>query len=85
MTKLQLTDFLEERVPWIETAQPVPDVGDATKRLARLPADQRCDLVAVGTHGRTGIRRALLGSVAESPTPIVTSSSHDTRVLPLRT
>ena len=35
------------------------------------------DLVVVGTHGRTGLRRALLGSVAErvvrfSPVPVLT-------------
>jgi nucleotide-binding universal stress UspA family protein len=30
-----------------------------------LDADKTYDLVSVGSHGRTGIRRALLGSVAE--------------------
>jgi universal stress protein A len=27
--------------------------------------EEPCDLVVVGSHGRTGIKRALLGSVAE--------------------
>ena len=30
------------------------------------PADPAYDLVALGTHGRKGIERALLGSVAEA-------------------
>lgn len=51
---------------------------------ARRPADvivdqaaaQRCDLIVMGTHGRRGIGRALLGSDAElvlrqSPVPVL--------------
>lgn len=33
--------------------------------LAELDADPTIDLVVMGSHGRTGIKRALLGSVAE--------------------
>lgn len=33
--------------------------------LAALEADRSIDLVVMGSHGRTGIKRALLGSVAE--------------------
>lgn len=33
--------------------------------IAKLEGDRTFDLVVVGTHGRTGIKRLLLGSVAE--------------------
>lgn len=33
--------------------------------LAKLDDDPTIDIVVMGSHGRTGIRRALLGSVAE--------------------
>lgn len=33
--------------------------------LAAIAADPTIDLVVVGTHGRTGLKRVLLGSVAE--------------------
>ncbi|VWC60510.1 universal stress protein [Burkholderia lata] len=34
--------------------------------LARAAAECDADLIVMGTHGRHGVRRALLGSVAES-------------------
>ncbi len=40
--------------------------GDARDVLAARAAELHAGLVVVGTHGRRGIRRALLGSVAES-------------------
>lgn len=49
---------------------PAPEV------LSVLEQDRSFDLVVVGSHGRTGIRRALIGSVAEkivrhSPCPVL--------------
>ncbi|MCC6216610.1 MAG: universal stress protein [Polyangiaceae bacterium] len=40
-------------------------VGDAATELAQLAADLDADLVVVGTHGRRGLGRVVLGSVAE--------------------
>jgi universal stress protein A len=39
--------------------------GDAAAELLRHARDERCDLLVVGTHGRTGLPRLVLGSVAE--------------------
>jgi nucleotide-binding universal stress UspA family protein len=36
------------------------------EEIAQLAADLEADLVVIGTHGRRGVSRALLGSVAES-------------------
>ncbi len=41
-------------------------VGAASDELVRVAADVDADLIVVGTHGRTGMRRLLLGSVAEA-------------------
>jgi universal stress protein A len=39
--------------------------GDPAAEIVRYAREQHCDLLVVGTHGRTGVRRLVLGSVAE--------------------
>jgi len=40
------------------------DVGVPAERIVRLAKAKRADVIVMGTHGRTGVTRALLGSVA---------------------
>jgi nucleotide-binding universal stress UspA family protein len=40
-------------------------VGDVWKALSRLIGEHDIDLLVVGTHGRTGARKLLMGSIAE--------------------
>jgi nucleotide-binding universal stress UspA family protein len=51
--------------------------GDPANGVLRTAADYHVDLIVMGTHGRTGVRHFLLGSVAEkvvreSPVPVLT-------------
>jgi nucleotide-binding universal stress UspA family protein/quercetin dioxygenase-like cupin family protein len=39
--------------------------GNAPKEILRLAQALKCDLIVMGTHGRTGLDRLLTGSVAE--------------------
>lgn len=39
--------------------------GDPAGAIARLAEEEDVDLIVMGTHGRTGIVRVLMGSVAE--------------------
>lgn len=39
--------------------------GDACEEIEKLIENKRADLLVMGTHGRTGVTKALLGSVAE--------------------
>jgi nucleotide-binding universal stress UspA family protein len=43
----------------------VVKIGAAPAEILALAADVRADLVVLGTHGRSGISRAVRGSVAE--------------------
>lgn len=44
----------------VETA-----VGDPAGEIVRAANEKKVDLVVMGTHGRTGIEHALMGSIAE--------------------
>lgn len=41
-------------------------MGIAADDIARLAEEEKADLIVIGTHGRTGLSRVLMGSVAES-------------------
>jgi nucleotide-binding universal stress UspA family protein len=46
-------------------AEPLVLEGSVTASIVRAAEEHGADLLVVGTHGRTGIRRLLMGSVAE--------------------
>jgi len=55
--------------------------GDVWESLARIIREDRIDLVVLGTQGRTGLQRLLLGSVAEeifryADVPVLTVGPH---------
>jgi glycine betaine transporter len=52
-------------------------VGEPAEEIVRLARDEAVDLIVMGTHGRSGFRHVLLGSVAETvlrtaPCPVFT-------------
>ncbi len=51
--------------------------GDPATEIVQAAVETGCDVIVMGTHGRTGLGRLLLGSVAEqvlrrAPCPVVT-------------
>lgn len=61
----QLAEFQKTGRANFERAVTHIRVGAPADEIAQLAADLDADLVVVGTHGRRGVRRLLLGSVAE--------------------
>jgi nucleotide-binding universal stress UspA family protein/quercetin dioxygenase-like cupin family protein len=57
--------------PWPQPSDPTTRVehrvteGDAAEEILRLSEKMSCDVIVMGTHGRTGLGRLLTGSVAE--------------------
>jgi nucleotide-binding universal stress UspA family protein len=52
-------------------------IGDAAGEIVALAREVKADLIVMGTHGRSGVGRLLLGSVAEAvlrraPCPVLT-------------
>lgn len=43
----------------------VIDAADVSQAIVKFAREQKADYVAMATHGRSGLRRLLLGSVAE--------------------
>ncbi|HJZ87263.1 MAG TPA: universal stress protein [Polyangia bacterium] len=41
------------------------ETGDPYVTILRVAADEKYDLIVMGTHGRTGLQHLLMGSVAE--------------------
>lgn len=69
-------DALKSKHPEIESARMVTE-GVAGKEIVGIARDLHCDLIVMGTHGRSGLTRLLLGSVAEqvvrhAPCPVLT-------------
>ena len=51
--------------------------GDPARQIVRAARSKRADLIVVGTHGRTGLDKFFVGSVAQrvivtAPCPVVT-------------
>ena len=58
--------------------------GDLWPTLREIVSEQKADLIVMGTHGRTGVRRAFLGSAAEeifrkASCPVLTVGPHVSR------
>ncbi len=57
-------------------------VGSAYAEVVAFAGEVKADLIVVGTHGRTGLKRAIMGSVAErvvrhAPCSVLTVKEHD--------
>jgi nucleotide-binding universal stress UspA family protein len=59
------------------TVRTIVRTGSAHEEIVNLATDERAELIIIGTHGRTGLNRLLLGSVTErvirfAPCPVLT-------------
>jgi nucleotide-binding universal stress UspA family protein len=64
----EATGYLEEKGMTLRAAGMEVDVrvefGDAAEEILRLAAEEDVDLIAMATHGRTGLPQVLFGGVA---------------------
>ena len=68
----QHVEMAEQMAEWLRTsglnAVPLSREGDPAETIVAFAQAHDADLVVIGTHGRTGLRRLLLGSVARNVT-----------------
>ncbi len=60
-----------------EKVTPMVRLGRAWQEIVQIAEEQKADLIVIATHGYTGLKHALLGSVAEkvvrhAPCPVLT-------------
>ncbi len=72
-----LRELLKTRKDHEVILRPVVRVGVEDMEITGLAQEEQIDLIVMGTHGRTGLGHALLGSVAErvvrrAPCPVLT-------------
>ena|SRR5579872_4023256 len=90
-------EFLKGRYIWPQPSDPKITVehrvaeGEAPHEILQLAKALKCDVIVMGTHGRTGLSRFLTGSVAEEvlrkaacpvlavKTPLPAASSEESR------
>ena len=72
----QLTERLHAQLPTLRVRSVLAE-GVPFDQILRAAKRLRCDLIVLATHGRTGLRHVLTGSVAENvvrraPCPVLT-------------
>ena len=86
---VNMSQLAQEQMEQLQTSEQLDSVrhkemvveGPIWESLNRIIEEQEIDLVVVGTHGRTGIEKFILGSVAEeifrqAPCPVLTVGPH---------
>jgi nucleotide-binding universal stress UspA family protein len=78
----KLIDDFRKRLPPQATALDFVQVGSPLTEIVAAAKDWPADLIVIGSHGRAGIKRALLGSVAEgvmrhAPCPVLVVRAKD--------
>ncbi|HEX9859944.1 MAG TPA: universal stress protein [Nitrospirota bacterium] len=61
----EVVDALMAEAGGVKTGKLIVE-GDVHEEIVRVSGERKADLIVMGTHGRRGINRLLLGSVAES-------------------
>ena len=76
-TRRELHDFASQQIKEGVPLQVKVAVGRPAAEILRVAGEETVELIVMGTHGRTGLRHLLLGSVAEevsrhAPCPVFT-------------
>jgi nucleotide-binding universal stress UspA family protein len=73
----QMTDMIAKAADWKVSISPQVRKGVEFREIIQAAREAAADIIVMGTHGRTGLAHALIGSVAEkvvrkAPCPVLT-------------
>jgi universal stress protein A len=82
MAKKSLAMTLNEKVAGSLKSRSILGKGNPADEIVRLASEEKADLIVIGTHGFTGWRHLILGSVAEKVVryahcPVLTIPAHN--------
>jgi universal stress protein A len=83
LSERSLQEVVDQRVAKGLTVHSIVVQGEAADQIVNAVEKQKIDLIVIATHGRTGWRRFIFGSVAEkvirlAPCPVLTiQAPHD--------
>lgn len=60
-----LQNLCRERLGGYSRCEVLIDIGDPYEQLTQIASQRAVDLIVIATHGRTGLKHLVLGSVAE--------------------
>jgi nucleotide-binding universal stress UspA family protein len=61
-----LKEFIARNINPDKRVEPVVRTGDPATEIANFATEQHADLIVMATHGWTGFKHLVLGSVAET-------------------
>lgn len=64
-SKKELDAVVEQRIPKELRVRPIVLQGNAADEIVRIADEEKVGLIVMATHGQTGWRRLVFGSVAE--------------------
>jgi nucleotide-binding universal stress UspA family protein len=76
-SEVMLKQFCHDAVEHLPKVRYLVSSGVPIERILEAAEDHRIDLIVLATHGRTGVKRLLIGNVAErvvrhAPCPVLT-------------
>lgn len=63
--EISLQELIKARIPKELHSRQIITLGEAAHEIIRIAEQERVDLIVIGTHGQTGWRHVVFGSVAE--------------------
>jgi len=77
----ELTRFVEQAEAAVSATETIVRSGSPAAEILRYAAESEADLLVLGTHGRTGFERFMVGSVTEkvlrkAPCPVLSVPPH---------
>ncbi|NPB10047.1 MAG: universal stress protein [Thermodesulfobacteria bacterium] len=82
--KKKMEIFMEDHFSDFPQAESLVLRGDVPEEIVKTAEEKNVDLIVMGTHGRKGLEKILLGSVTErvikkAPCPVMTVNPHRIR------